>query len=326
MDVSIVIVNYNTAGLTLSCLDSVYKYTKNISFEVIVVDNNSSDNSVNIIQSGYPEVHLILNDFNSGFSKANNQAIQVASGDYIFLLNSDTYFDTDVISKLFVKANSYGHKISLAPTLLNVDGSIQRSYFRFPSIPKILLHVLSLSSFAKWLLTFFNVRRDLNKVHDISSIAVDYVIFAALFVHKTVFESVGLLDENMKFYHEDCEFGYRMYNNEIIQIVLSDIELTHIGGGSSKSNSFFAFENYYLGLIYFYCKHSTFVKSLILKFVFGSAFLIRAVMSLFGLYRSLELPSTYSNSYKAKPFAPAIKRSLYYFKFAFTVIFYKSNL
>ena len=91
MDLSIVIVSWNTQNLLKSCLKSIIQFTKNIKYEIIVIDNASNDGSVGMIQSQFPSVILIKNKENVGFSKANNQGIRIAKGEHIVLLNSDTY-------------------------------------------------------------------------------------------------------------------------------------------------------------------------------------------------------------------------------------------
>jgi GT2 family glycosyltransferase len=100
-DVSIIIVNYNTSILLKNCIASVFAETKRISFEIIVVDNNSSDDSVSMMKSEYPDVMLLAKNENAGFGRANNEAALTAAGKYLFFLNSDTYLRNDAISILF---------------------------------------------------------------------------------------------------------------------------------------------------------------------------------------------------------------------------------
>src|SRR3989344_155939 len=105
MDLSVIIVNWNTKKLLEDCLLSIYKYTKGITFEVIVVDNGLSDGSQELVKEKFPKTKLILNKTNLGFTKANNQGIKVAKGKYILLLNSDTYLIENSLGKLVKRAD-----------------------------------------------------------------------------------------------------------------------------------------------------------------------------------------------------------------------------
>lgn len=98
MDVSVIIVNYNTKQITLNCLESIFEHTKGIEFEVILVDNASSDGSVEAIEEYYPMVQVIKSEVNLGFGRANNLGVQMAKGEYLFLLNSDTLLLNNAIS------------------------------------------------------------------------------------------------------------------------------------------------------------------------------------------------------------------------------------
>src|SRR3989338_9627627 len=128
MELSVIIVNWNTKKLLEDCLKSIFKYTKGVSFEIIVVDNGSRDGSPKMVKNKFPQVKLIPNKENLGFTKANNQGIKIAKGKYILLLNSDTYLTENSFRKLLDKARSIGESLgSLLPFLLNKDRSIQQS-------------------------------------------------------------------------------------------------------------------------------------------------------------------------------------------------------
>src|SRR3989338_8103823 len=127
MDLSVIIVNWNTKKLLEDCLRSIFKFTKDVSFEVIVVDNGSSDGSQAIVEKKFPQVKLIPNKDNLGFARANNQGIKIAKGKYVLLLNSDTYLIENSFKKLIKKAQSLPNLGVLAPQLLNEDRSIQQS-------------------------------------------------------------------------------------------------------------------------------------------------------------------------------------------------------
>src|SRR3990167_7040361 len=172
MDLSVIIVNWNTKKLLETCLESIYRYADNersfanaqddgkweqddeggkgINFEVIVVDNGSSDGSQAMVKKKFPQVKLILNKENLGFTKANNQGIKVAKGKYILLLNSDTYLIENALGKLVKRADGLSKRGptpkvvrplrglgALGPLLLNENRSVQQSVGFFPHLPQI---------------------------------------------------------------------------------------------------------------------------------------------------------------------------------------------
>src|SRR3990167_10274907 len=108
MELSVIIINWNTKTLLKDCLNSIYKFTKEINFELIVVDNGSKDGSQAMVKKKFPQVKLILNKANLGFTKANNQGIKVAKGKYVLLLNSDAYLIENSFRKLLDRARSIG--------------------------------------------------------------------------------------------------------------------------------------------------------------------------------------------------------------------------
>ena len=318
IDVSFVIVSFNTSDFTNNCLKSIYEYIGDINFEVIVVDNASIDDSKSMISSNFPEVKLIQNVKNVGFSAANNQGISIACGTYICLLNSDTYFNSNFIVPLINFCADRPDQVSVAPVLLNVDGSLQRSFFNFPSIPKITVHSIGLTNLAHNLVGFF-LKLGLFKSSIYNRelkvpVTVPYVIFACVLFKKDVIKRVGLLDEDFRFYHEDCDYGYRLFNNEVKQFIVPESTITHIGGGSSSRNSVFSFENYYYGLLLFYKKHAP-VQFRVLQAVLVFVFLFRSLATIVGGYKTLSLPSTYGFDHGLQPFSSPFKRCLYYFGF-----------
>jgi len=142
MDLSIIIVSYNTKKLTLEAVSSVYEEGSDIEKEVIVVDNNSQDGSTEALRKflgGQRSFRLIENKDNLGFAKANNQGIRQSKGEYVLLLNSDTIVKKGTLGKLIKFAQSKADAGVVGPRLLNKDGSIQESCFHFPSVRGAIL-------------------------------------------------------------------------------------------------------------------------------------------------------------------------------------------
>ena len=200
MDVSVIIVNWNTCDVLRDCLASVYANTKNIAFEVIVVDNASSDGSVDMIRSEFPHVKLIANSGNRGFAGANNQAIAVANGRYVLLLNSDTLILDNAIFKTVAFADTHPEAAVVGCKVLNPDRTLQRTCFMYPSILNMFLsatYLYKLFPRSK----FFGRERmswwDRNDTRE-----VDVVTGCFMLVRRGAIEQVGLMDERFFVYGE----------------------------------------------------------------------------------------------------------------------------
>ncbi len=148
MDVSIIIINYNTFQFTNKCIRSIYQYTKGLQFEIILVDNASIECDPLLFKQEFPDIILIKNTTNVGFAKANNIGIQSAKGDMILLLNSDTELVENSIAKCSEKLKKQGNETAaITCKLIYLDGSIQKQCSRFPTISSNLLELLRIHKF-----------------------------------------------------------------------------------------------------------------------------------------------------------------------------------
>jgi len=208
LDLSICIVNWNVKDLLKACLGSIYTNTKDISFEVIVVDNNSSDGSVQMIKSDFPQVKIIENKINAGFTKANNQAIKIAQGRHVMILNPDTEVVDNALNKMIRFLESRRDCGALGCKLLNTDGTLQRSCRTFPSLEVMFYSSLFLDQlfpksriFGKYFMTWW----DFNDVRE-----VDQPMGSALMIRKDALDKVGLFDENIFIWFDEVELLYRI--------------------------------------------------------------------------------------------------------------------
>jgi len=305
MTLSIVIVSYNTRQLLLDCLESIYAHQGKLDMEIIVVDNNSKDGSATAVRQRFLSVDVIELEDNLGFAGGNNVGIRKAKGRYVLLLNSDTLLKEYAIQRLVEFLEDHPETMAVSPRLLNFDGSFQRSFFNFPTLPKAALHLLGLTNAVKSVLGKIISSPD-TKEGSMTPVRVDYVIFAANMFRREIFNKVGLLDDRMFFYHEDCEFSLRMKAANIDQWYLPQSEILHLGGGSSHLASARSFNSFFQGMHYVFLKHFNIVTYGIFAVLWVVIFGLRSVLVFAGLFSSVGTPSTYSNNHSVS--APALNK------------------
>lgn len=246
--ISIIIVSYNVEQLLLQCLYAINKYfPEKYSYEIIVIDNNSTDGSCDAVKNNFPEVVLIENKFNNGFSGANNQGIKISKGNIIFLLNPDTELTEHSLSTLFGFVDENNANIIAAPQLLNTDGSLQNSCYKFPGVFQIVLEALFLHS-------FINVKT-YSKEKLQNQVEVNALSGAALIFKKELTDKIGLLDDNL-FWMEDIDFCYRNFKSGGRNIYFPDAVVMHHSGQSAKKNYNVSISNQVISKIKYLRKHS----------------------------------------------------------------------
>lgn len=225
LDLSIVIVNWNTRDLADQAIASLYRHEDPSRFEIILVDNASTDGSAAHLISKYPQVRVIANDRNVGFAKANNQGAAMARGKHLLLFNSDAYLDAAVLDRCMKIAKAAGPCL-LGCRLLNRDGSVQLSADRFPSVGKYLLEVFSS--------TEREARRSLKRQAgwNQESNRVDWLTGAFLLLDLDLYLSLGGLEESIFMYGEDVELCHRAGKSGIPCIYAPGPAVVHLGGGS----------------------------------------------------------------------------------------------
>ncbi len=203
MDLSVVIVNWNTEALLRDCLKSVFGTVEGITFEVIVVDNASSDGSVAMLKVEFPQVRRIENYDNRGFAAANNQAFRIMTGRYALLLNSDTVLTDGAVHELYTFMEEHPEAVMACGQLLNADGSKQNSIASFPTLLSLLVNVPLLETLFPG--KYPSKRQDYQR-----PIEVDSGIGACLIVRKSAIDGVGGLDERYFFFFEETDWARTM--------------------------------------------------------------------------------------------------------------------
>jgi GT2 family glycosyltransferase len=230
-DVSIIVVNWNTHDLLRSCLESVYAQSTTIKCEVIVVDNGSSDGSVEMVRKDFNQVNLLANPDNRGFAAANNQGIEVAKGRYILLLNSDTIVLDRAIEKTVAFADRHADTAVTGCRLLNPDHTMQNSCFMFPSILNWFL--FSTYLYRLFPQSHFFGREQMTWWPRNDSREVDVVTGCYMLVRKEAIDQVGPMDERFFMYAEETDWCYRFKAKGWKNRFTPDAEIIHIGGASA---------------------------------------------------------------------------------------------
>jgi GT2 family glycosyltransferase len=227
VDLSIIIVNWNTRQLLLDCLRSIYGTVRKVSFEVSVVDNGSADGSVEAVARSYPDVTIIANGRNEGFAKANNIAMRRMQGEYAVLLNSDTLLREGSLDGMHAFMQSHPEAGLCGPQLLYGDGRKQTSTGTFP---RVLSEYTSAS-----LVRLLSPDKHPGKEPGYRGpTPVDFIIGACMFARKSAIDDVGMLDEEYFFYYEEIDWCFRMNRAGWQVYHIPDIEIVHFGGQSTR--------------------------------------------------------------------------------------------
>jgi GT2 family glycosyltransferase len=248
MDLSIIIVNWNTKDLLLQCLESVYQITKRIEMEIFVVDNGSGDGSVLAAKEGFPEVNFIQNQTNLGFAKANNQALSLAKGRYLLLLNPDTQIKIGATERMLSFMEDHSEVGVIGPQLLHLDGSKQNSIANFPSLATELLN----KSFLRWL---FPKKYPGKERSYGEPLEVDSVIGACMMVRGDAMAQVGLLDEDYFLFLEETDWCCRMKKAGWKIYHIPQAEIYHFQGKGVEIEKKKARVEYYRSRYHFFKKN-----------------------------------------------------------------------
>lgn len=249
MELSIIIVNWNTKGLLRDCLDSVRQYTEHLQYEIIVVDNASRDGSAEMLKSDYPLIKLITNEKNEGFSRANNKGIREGVGEFILLLNSDTFIKENIFFNLVAFMKKMPEVRICSPAILNLSGEVQTmrtwDMTPFQSFRKII-------NCCKIKL---GKRPKSDREKDV--IEADVVAGVCFMVRRQVFNEVGLLDENYFMYNEEDDFCRRIREKGWEIAYIPSLSIYHHRGGSysDKSTRLMVKMKAYESDLYFFKKH-----------------------------------------------------------------------
>lgn len=248
---SIIIVSYNTKTLLKNCLDTFYQKLPSDQ-ELIIVDNASTDGSSAYIKKHYPKAKLIKNSENLGFAKANNQAIKVASGKYLLLLNSDTLVKPGAFDQLIKFMDAHPKTGIASPQLLNSDGSIQPGGGALPRLSNVfawMFFIDDLPILGPLIPAYQRSQPNFYK----TTKKIGWVAGTAMIIRRSCLDQIGLLDENIFMYGEDTDLCIRAARSSWSRYIVADAQVTHLGQGSGSQDK--ALVGEFRGLIYLFAKH-----------------------------------------------------------------------
>ncbi|MES2628316.1 MAG: glycosyltransferase [Bacteroidota bacterium] len=278
MKLSIVIVNYNVEFFLEQCLNSVLIAIKGMDAEVFVVDNNSVDGSVELVRNRFPEVKLIANTDNVGFSRANNQAILESSGEYVLLLNPDTLVQEDTFRKVCDFMDQHPDAGGLGVKMIDGKGNFLPESKRGLPTPAVSFYkIFGLSSFFPRSRTFGKYHLgylDKEKNHEI-----DVLSGAFMLLRKSVLDRIGLLDEAFFMYGEDIDLSYRITLAGYKNYYFAETEIIHYKGESTKKGSLNYVYVFYNAMVIFARKHFSNRNAGLFSFMINMAIWFRASLA-----------------------------------------------
>ncbi len=319
MKLTVVIVSYNVKYFLEQALASVKNAAKNLDVETIVVDNASTDGSVEMVRRRFPDVQLIANRDNKGFATANNQAIKIATGEYLLLLNPDTLLQEDTLDKTIQFMDSHPEAGALGVKMIDGRGCFLPESKRALPTPKVAFFKMSglsalfpkSKTFGRYHLGFL----DENETHE-----VEVLSGAFMLIRKKVLDEIGLLDETFFMYGEDIDLSYRIKKAGYKNYYFSEARIIHYKGESTKKGSLNYVRMFYNAMLIFERKHFS------SQLVFGYSFLVSIAVYLTAagsfmkqLLQRMSLPVTdaaflYAGMYAIKNFwATSIKNAIEYY-------------
>jgi len=275
VDISFIIVNWNTRDILMDCLDSIYKTVTDIDWEIYVVDNNSTDGSQAEVKKRFPEVKLIENETNTGFAHANNQALSIMHGRFAVLLNSDAVLKENSVKRLLAFMATTPSAGIAGVQLLNDDGSRQNSIDNFPSTETEIFNKSILR-------LFFPGKYPSKNMSYKDPIEVDSVIGACMIVRKEAMDDVGVLDEDYFIFLEETDWCFRMNKKGWKVYHVPDAEVFHLSGHSKKRTPWRSQIEYYISLYKFFRKNRAPLSYLTLRILKPCKIFINLILNILG--------------------------------------------
>jgi len=280
IEVSVIIVTYQSENDILPCLKSVYEQTIDVEFEIIVIDNASTDNTLNVIKKDFSDIILFQNKSNLGFSIGNNRAVSKSRGKYLFFINPDTILVDNCINELLSIYKSENNVGIVGPEIRNSDGSLQLSTGYLPSIYTTLYELFGL--YLIFPNSYFGYRIIPEKSKE--TMLVGWVSGACFLVSKEYYEEIDGFDKNYFMYMEDVDLCRRMQLLKKSIVYTKSTEVVHLKAQSSNQNRHHSSISSYYSKLYYHKKFDGHIAYyLLIPFLY-----IASVIKLFGLIIFME--------------------------------------
>ena len=248
--VTIIIITYNSSAYIYNCLDSLMKLMPGFGIEIIIIDNNSDDDTSKIIKSVPYQIKFIQNNVNKGFARACNQGIKTASGEYIFLLNPDTVILNDVIS-IFISYMEKQENLNVwcgGAQLYDDDKQPSKSYGKFPTIIDVLLEQSGVKGL---LLKLPEVKKSIRQKQIKHNKEVPFVMGSGMFIRRSTLKHIGFFNEKFFLNYEETELSWRANRKGFKSIILPEAKILH-HSGKSFSNLHTYLSHLWLGQLIFF--------------------------------------------------------------------------
>lgn len=281
MDLSVVIVNYQTFELTKNTINSVFEYDYPFSYEILVVDNASSDDSLARLQDYFKDkVKFIASAENNGFAAGNNQALRIAQGRYVLLLNSDTIVWENTLENIYSYMEAHTDVGATGCQVLLENGELDKACKRsFPNAKNSFFKLFHIPTNSK------DDNYNLTELPDDEIYEIDCLTGAFMFIRKEALDEVGLLDETFFMYGEDIDLCYRIKQGGWKIIYYGESKITHFKGASSKKQKSKLLYEFCRAMYIYYKKHnakdSSFIVNWVVYFGIGVLCVLKLVANLF---------------------------------------------
>lgn len=292
MLLSIIIVSYNTKDLTFRCLQSLYRAKNKLAFEVIVVDNASTDQSSTYLTQTFPDIKLIQNQKNYGFGYANNQAAQIATGEYLLFLNSDTEILGDSLQEFISLAQKQSSSIASC-CLVNLDRSLQPQGGALPNLFNLAAQMLFIDDLPL-IKRFFPAYQRRSRHYFTKDQHPGWVAGTAILVKKSVFSTLGGFNQEIFMYGEDVDLCFRARRNRYRIDYFAAPQICHLGQGSGQP--FQAILGELKFLKYYFDHYKPAWQNQVLKFFLKTGCLLR--VGIFGMIGQYDRQKAYQQIYR----------------------------
>lgn len=271
MELSIIIVNWNTKYYLRDCLVSIFESLKGVSFEIIVIDNNSSDGSVELVKKIFPQVKLVASNLNTGFSRGNNIGYKISDGEYIAYLNPDTIIYSYTFETAISYLRTHPKVGAVSCKFLNPDGSFQREYYRrFPTLSTVFFCFTLFGVFIdktflkrKYANNYFYRDKNFDKIEIIDQPGAAFIL-----IPRIILEKIGVFDEKFPIYFNDVDLCKRVRRAGLEIHLLNDVVITHYGGKAIGQLFWPSASKYFMvGCYRYFRKHHGILPALLVIFI-----------------------------------------------------------